>query len=187
MKRVVINAGDARKFINKEGQRMTKEVVQSIIDKSRALSMKMQNEMNEAIDKGPVPFTKRSVLFFYSKTNNGVKNTIMIKDVQAKYLYEILVKPEMIDKIVPTSAARLDRFGNIAGLKRNLSNGRYKVVKQGTKERLIDTNAKKKDKRVIGLREEKRRKMVYDFYRNGEKGAMLIIKDIKGTFKVKRG
>nr|WP_241008299.1 hypothetical protein [Erwinia sp. JH02] len=146
--------------------------------------------MSKAVDKGPVPFTKRAVSFFFSKTTTSVKTTIMIKDVQAKYLYEILVKPKMIDKIVPTSAARLDRFGNITGLKRNLSNGRYKVVKQGTKERLIDTNVKskkKRNKRVIGLREEKRRKMVYDFYRNGEKGALLIIKDIKGTFKVKKG
>lgn len=185
MNRVKINTKNAFKYINKEGKRINDEVLSRIIKDSRELSVKMQNDMSKAIDKGPVSFTQRSVAFLYSRYSSGCSTTILIKDVQARYLYEILVKPKAIDKIVPTSAARLDRFGNISGLKRNLSNGRYKVVKQGSKERLIDNNAKK-GKRVIGLREEKRRKMVYDFYRNGEKGALLIIKDIKGTFKIKK-
>lgn len=179
------NSSDIARYINKEGKRINDEIISRIIKDSRDLSVKMQNDMNVAIDQGPVSFTQRSVAFLYSRYSAGCSTTILIKDIQAKYLYEILVKPKAIDKIVPTSAARLDRFGNIAGLRRNLSNGRYKVVKQGTKERLIDTKGKK-EKRVIGLREDKRRKMVYDFYRNGEKGALLIIKDIKGTFKIKK-
>lgn len=184
--KVKIDTRNSVKYINKEGKRITEEVVKKIINDSRALSMKMQADMDKSIDLGPVAFTKRSMLFFYNRRGAGVTTTIMIKDVQARYLYDILLKPSMINKFVPTSGAKLDRFGNINGLRRNIKSGRYKVVKQKGKERMIDTNAKK-GKRVIGLREEKRRKMVYDFYRNGEKGAMLIIKDIKGTFKVRKG
>lgn len=55
------------------------------------------------------------------------------------------------------------------------------------KERLIDTKQKKKEKRVIAVRENKKRKLIYDFYRNAEKGAVLIMSDIRGSFIVKKG
>jgi len=54
------------------------------------------------------------------------------------------------------------------------------------KKRLIDTNQKKKKKRVIGVRESKRRQLIYDFYANAERGAMLILNDIRGTFTLRR-
>ena len=73
------------------------------------------------------------------------------------------------------------------GLRNNIRKGRYKVVKQGSKERLIDTQQKKKEKRVIGLREDKRRKMVYDFYNEAEKGMMLVVSNTRGVFKVTKG
>ncbi|ELH6316493.1 hypothetical protein Q9Y76_000585, partial [Escherichia coli] len=77
--------------------------------------------------------------------------------------------------------------GNISGLKKNLSSGRYKIVKgKNGKERLIDTAQKKKQKRVIGLRESKRRKLIYDFYQEVNDGVMLVMSGIQGTFKVTR-
>ncbi|TOZ41564.1 hypothetical protein DK925_23285 [Enterobacter cloacae] len=115
---------------------------------------------------------------------------MLVKNIQAKYLYEVIVDPKAIDKFIPTSAAKLTKQGNISGLKKNLSNGRYKVVKgKNGKERLIDTNkkdTKRKTKRVIGLREEKKRKMIYDFYGEVDKGFRVVISDLRGIFVIKR-
>ncbi|GEM_PF-387085 len=112
-----------------------------------------------------------------------------VKDIQAKYFYEILVKPRELDKFVPTSKARLTKQGNISGFKKNLANGRYKIVKsRNGKERLIDTtkkDTKTKTKRIIGLRQNKRRKIIYDFYAEAEKGARLMIHGIQGTFSIR--
>jgi len=49
---------------------------------------------------------------------------------------------------------------------------------------LIDTTKKKKnrDKRIIAVREEKQRKMVFDFFQEAEDGAKLILSSINGTF-----
>jgi len=113
-----------------------------------------------------------------------------VKDLQAKYLYDIIVKEKAIDKIVPTSAARLSAQGNIAGFKKNLASGRYKIVKgKNGKQRLIDTtkkDTKTKTKRVIGLRESKRRKIIYDFYQEANDGVRLMISGIQGSFIIKR-
>jgi len=186
MKIKVNGLKQTKEYINKQGKKLTEEVITEIIKDTRKLSQKMQTDLSASVDKGAVPFTNRAVLFLYSRSRGGVTASILIKDIQAKYLYEILVQPKSISKLVPTSTARLDKNGNIAGLKRNLANNRYKIVKKRGKERLIDVKAKKREDRVIGKRESKRRKMVYDFYRNAEKGAILIIKDVRGTFKMKR-
>lgn len=184
----ITGLNNATTYLNTTGQRLGRDFQNEIIKRSRALSAKMQMDLNNAVDKGAVPFTQRSILFMYKKVGNGVRSTILVKDLQAKYLYDVLVEEKAIDKFVPTSKARLDRFGNIAGMKRNLSNGRYKVItgKNG-KERLIDTSQKKKEKRVIGLRESKKRKIIYDFYAEAEKGARLVIAGIQGSFVIKKG
>jgi len=189
MLKVKINGLDnSRTYLNKTGEKLGRNFQNEIIKRSRELSIKMQKDLNDSVDKGAVPFTNRAVLFLYRKKGTGVSTTIMIKDIQAHYLYEVLVQPKPIDKFIPTSKARLTSQGNIAGLKRNLSNGRFKVVKgKNGKERLIDTKQKKKEKRVIAVRESKRRKLIYDFYRNAEKGAVLIMSDIRGSFIVKKG
>ena len=46
---------------------------------------------------------------------------------------------------------------------------------------------KKKEKRVIGLRESKKRKIICDFYAEAEKGARLVIAGIQGSFVIKKG
>ncbi|WP_318389576.1 hypothetical protein [Enterobacter sp.] len=178
-------------YINTQGAKLGKLFQNEIIKRSKLLSQKVQADLNNSVEKGAVSFTQRSVLFLYKKNGkNSVTATIMIKDQQAKYLYNILVQQKSIDKFIPTSLARLDRFGNISGLRRGLTNGKYKVVKSKYgKERLIDTSkkdTKKKTKRVIGLREEKRRKLIYDFYSEVDKGVRLIMSDIQGTFRIKR-
>ena len=119
----------------------------------------------------------------------SVRCTILVKSIQAKYLYEVIVDPKALDKFIPTSTAKLTKQGNISGLKKNLSNGRYKVVKGKMAKRLIDTSkrdTKRKTKRVIGLREEKKRKMIYDFYGEVDKGFRVVISDLRGIFVIKR-
>jgi len=177
---------NAREYINQQGRQLGKDFQKTLIKQTRELSLKMQKDLDAIIDKGAVPFTKRSMLFTYKLTGTGVVTSIMVKDIQAKYLYDVLVKPSRFNKFIPTSAARLTAQGNITGLRNNLRKGRYKIVKQGGKERLIDTNQKKKGKRVIALREDKKRKIVYDFYENAERGAVMIFSTINGTFKVKK-
>lgn len=183
----ITGADGSIQYLNRQGQQLGAEFQNEIIKRARALSVKIQNGISTSVAGGAVPFTNKAVLFTYSKSATGVKTTILIKDQQAKYLYDVLVKPESISKFIPTSAARLTKQGNISGFAANLKKGRYKIVEQGGKKRLIDTNQKKKGKRIIGVREKRKRTMVYDFYRYAEKGAILIFKNIKGTFKIKRG
>lgn len=180
-----------QEYINRTGQKLGKQFQKEIINRARALSVKLQNDMSNAVDKGAVPFTKRSILFTYRKSgNSSVRASIIVKDVQAKYLYEVIAKPKAIDKFIPTSAARLTKQGNISGLKNNLAKKRYVIVESGGKKRLIDTaqnNRKKKNKRVIGVMESKRRKLIYDFYKEAEDGAVLMLSDIRGIFRLRSG
>lgn len=74
-------------YIKTTGTKLGKQFQDEIIKRSRVLSMKVQADMNNAVDKGAVPFTQRSILFFYKKRGSGVTATIMVKDVQAQYLY----------------------------------------------------------------------------------------------------
>ncbi|UAK22691.1 hypothetical protein [Kluyvera sp. CRP] len=108
----------------------------------------------------------------------------MVKDIQARYLYDVVVKPSSIDKFIPTSAAKLTKQGNITGLKSNLKSGRYKVVESHGTKRIIDTRVKKSDKRVIALKENKTRNLFYDWYKEGNQGIDLIITQIKGQYTI---
>ncbi|HFZ2060974.1 TPA: hypothetical protein ACIJZ3_000631 [Enterobacter cloacae] len=178
-------------YIKTEGTKLGKLFNDEIIKRSRLLSQKVQADLNNSVDRGAVPFTQRSVLFFYKKNGKqSVTATIMIKNIQAQYLYNILVEQKTIDKFVPTSIARLDKYGNISGLRKGLSSGKYKIVKsKNGKERLIDTtkkDTKKKTKRVVGLREEKRRKIIYDFYGEVDKGVRVVMSGIEGTFRIRK-
>lgn len=183
--------GSTRNYIQTQGVRLNNQFQNEIIKRSKLLSQRMQGDLNNSVDRGAVGFTRRSILFFYKKVGrNSVTSTIMVKDIQAKYLYQVLVQPKAIDKFIPTSSARLTKQGNISGLKKNLLSGRYKVVKgKNGKERLIDTakkDTKKKTKRVIGLREKKQRRLIYDFYKEANDGVRVIMSGIQGTFRISR-
>jgi len=186
----VSGVGDVQNYINKTGNKLGKDFQGELIKRSRALALKMQQDLNRSVDKGGVSFTQRSILFIYKKNDTGVTTSILVKDQQAKYLYDILVKPKAVDKIVPTSAAKLTAQGNISGLKKNLASGRYKIVKgKNGKQKLIDTtkkDTKNKTKRIVGLRESKKRKIIYDFYNEANNGVRLMVSGIKGTFRITR-
>jgi hypothetical protein len=185
-----VDVRGAQEYIRSTGQKLGRDFQKEIINRTRALAQKMQADLNQSVDRGSVAFTQRSILFLYKKKGIGVVTSILVKDIQAKYLYEIIVKQKAIDKIVPTSAARLTAQGNIAGLKKNLASGRYKIVKgKNGKQRLIDTtkkDTKRKTKRVIGLRESKRRKLIYDFFTEAKVGVRLMISGIEGSFIIRR-
>lgn len=179
---------NVQRYINRTGQDLGRNFQKEIINRTRILSKNLQTGMTNSVDRGAVPFTNRAVIFTYQKTSTGVTCEIFVKKLQAKYLYNVLVKEENVRKFVPTSSARLTKQGNISGLYTNLKKGRYKIVRQGNKERLIDMNVKNKKnnkKRVIGLREDKRRKVIYDFYKEANTGACLVISGIKGTLRIK--
>jgi len=177
---------NARTYINRAGQQLGRDFQKTMIKEVRTLSKTMQKDLTASVNRGAVAFTNRAILFQYKINGSQVTTSIRVKDIQAKYLYDVIVKKKRIKKFVPTNAARLTRQGNIAGLRTNLASGKFKIVKQGNKERLIDTSKKKKVKRVIALREEKERKLIYDFYQNAERGAVLIFRNIRGTFRVTR-
>ncbi|USL60367.1 hypothetical protein IAQ00_13605 [Pantoea ananatis] len=111
----------------------------------------------------------------------------MVRGDQAAYLRDVVTDSSaLIDKIIPTSSAKLSKQGNISGLKAGINNKKYAVVQEKGKKYLIDTTKKKnkRDKRVIGVKESKRRKMVFDFFKEAEDGAMIILSDVKGQFKI---
>ncbi|MHB9326466.1 hypothetical protein ACP3S7_02885 [Phytobacter ursingii] len=189
---VKIDTKGATTFLKSEGTKLKAEFQKEMIQRVRKLSQQMQKDMSDAVNKGATGFTNRAVLFTCQRrSDTSVSCSILIKDVQANYLYDIIVKPKAIDKFVNTSAARMTKQGNIAALHNNLQNKKYIVVKsKNGKERLIDTtkkDTKKKTKRVIGLRESKKRKMIYDFYAEAETGVKLLISDINGVFKITKG
>jgi len=77
--------------------------------------------------------------------------------------------------------------GNIAGLHTQMGK-KYKVVEQNGKKYLIDTSLKKKkrNKRIIGKYEKKKRNMIYDFFDETEQKARLVINNMKGIFIFRR-
>lgn len=176
-------------YINNEGRKLKSEFQNELITKSRALAMKMQTDLDNSIDKGGVNFTGKAIYFKFDKRGGGVTCFIGIKDIQNKYLYEIINKPASIEKFVNTSMAPLTKQGNIARLRTSLKSKKYKIVESGGKKRLIDTtkkDTKTKTKRVIGIQETKKRKMIYDFYEEADKGVRMIVSDIQGHFSVKK-
>jgi len=78
--------------------------------------------------------------------------------------------------------------GNIAGLHTQMGK-KYKVVEQNGKRYLIDTSQKKKkrNKRVVGKYEKKKRKMIYDFFNETEHKARLVLNTMRGQFNLWRG
>lgn len=189
---ISINTRDSITYLQSEGTKLKSEFQKEMIKRTRDLAAKMQRDLAASIDKGGVSFTNKSILFTYKrKSDTNLTASILVKNVQAKYLYDIIVKPKAIDKLINTSAAKLTKQGNISGLHANLQSGKYKIVKsKNGKERLIDTSkkdTKKKTKRVIAVRENKRRKLIYDFYEQAETGFILAINDIGGTFKITKG
>ncbi|WP_281549753.1 hypothetical protein [Kluyvera cryocrescens] len=174
----------AKKYLIKEGKNFNNEFSDELLHRVRSLSKKMQLDMSATAAGGLVPFTNNSMLVTYTKRPTGIRINLLVKDIQAAYLYDVIVKPSAIDKFVPTSAAKLTKQGNITGLKSNLKSGKYKVVESHGTKRIIDTRVKDRDKRVIALKEEKTRKIFFDWYAEGYKGLDAIITKINGQYTI---
>ncbi|MEG5874659.1 hypothetical protein UXO56_23315, partial [Enterobacter ludwigii] len=93
IKTQVTGLSSAKGYINQQGKLYGNEFQNELITRTRQLAKTIQTDMSKAIDKGPVPFTNNAVLYFYKKVGTSVKCTIMIKDIQAEYLYDVIVQP----------------------------------------------------------------------------------------------
>ncbi|MDA8518696.1 hypothetical protein [Citrobacter sp. Igbk 16] len=174
---------EVQNYINREGKQMNNEFSSTLINELRQVSREMQLGINQAAEGGVVPFSGNAMLTFFNKRATGVTVTMMVKDIQAQYLYGVLVEKENIDKFIPTSDAKLTKQKNITGLKSNLKSGKYKVVEHKGTKRIIDT--RKKDDRVIAVKTPKTRKIIFDWYDNAERKINIVINGIRGEFSTR--
>lgn len=182
---------EAIKHLRSTGTDFGNKTQSEITLRMRLLAKDLQKQLNNDIAGGPVAFTNRAIFFNFKRNANGSRtNQIIVRGSQAAYLRTVINSSdadELYEKLIPTSNARLSKQGNISGLQKGLANKRLIVVEEKGKKYLIDTTKKSKKqhkKRVIGVKEKKKRKMVFDFFKNAEDGATLIISDIKGNYKI---
>lgn len=176
--------GDAIKWVNNKQTEIVVNVQSEITKKIRAVAYELQNKLNQDIKGGPVPFTKRAILFNFIQRGEVRTNQIIVRGEQAKYLSAVITKAaEIHDKFIPTDNVKLNNFGNIPVLHAGM-NKKYKVATVNGKKMLIDTTKKKKnrDKRIIGVKERKTRKMIFDFFEEAESGARLALSNMNGTY-----
>ena len=171
-------------YLNETGRNVQNQFKSTILNDMKALSRKMQIEMNSAIEGGVVPFTGNAMTVLYKMRDTGITCTLLVKDIQANYLYDVIVKPDSVEKFIPTSASKLTKQGNITGLRNNIKSGRYKIVESHGVKRIINTKATH-DKRVIARKEDKTRKIVYDWYQHANDGIDIIIGEIKGSYTIR--
>ncbi|KNC14322.1 hypothetical protein AC790_08990 [Pantoea sp. RIT-PI-b] len=177
-------------WLNNQGRAIIINVQSEISKRMRTLTAQLQKELNKDIAGGPVPFTSRALFFnFIIKSNGSRTNQIIVRGDQAAYLRTVLTDMnEVFDKMIPTQSAKLNKQGNITGLKAGIGSKKLVVVEEKGKKYLIDTTKKKKkrDQRVVAVREKKRRSMVFDFFQKAEDGAKLILSDVSGTYTFTR-
>lgn len=180
---------DAVRVLNSQGKVFITDFQSELTKRCRALSKQIQDDINNSVEGGSVAFTKRAIFFNFIQHGNGTRtNQIIVRGSQAAYLRSVLTDdPVTFNKIIPTANARMTAQGNIAGLHTQMGK-KYKVVEQNGKKYLIDTSLKKKkrNKRIIGKYEKKKRKMIYDFFDETEQKARLVINNMKGTFIFRR-
>lgn len=180
---------NAVRVLNQQGQAYITSFQSELTKRCRELAKQVQDDINNTVDGGAVAFTKRAIFFNFIQHGNGTRtNQIIVRGQQAAYLRSVLTNdPTMFNKIVPTANARLTAQGNISAL-HNQMGKKYKVVEQNGKRYLIDTSQKKKkrNKRIIGKYERKKRKMIYDFFNEVEQKAILSLNTMRGQFTLRR-
>lgn len=177
---------DAGTWLNNSGSTYIMGMQSEISKRMRELTKQLQQELNKDIAGGPVAFTNRALFFNFIQRGDVRTNQIIVRGDQAAYLRSVITDvDEVFDKLVPTSNAKLSKQGNISGLKAGIGSKKLVVVEEKGKKYLIDTtkNKKKRAQRVVAVKERKKRKMVFDFFRNAEDGAKLILSDVSGTYK----
>lgn len=175
---------DAIQWINKAETDIIINVQSEITKRVRALTYQLQDQLNKDIAGGPVAFTKRALFFNFIQNGDTRTNQIIVRGDQAAYLRNtITTSQELYDKFIPMSNAKLTQQGNITGLKAGMDK-KYKVIQVKGKKMLVDTTKKKKnrDKRIVAVKEQKRRKMIFDFFKEAESGAKMILSDVNGTY-----
>jgi len=181
---------NAIRVLNQQGQAYITSFQSELTKRCRALAKQVQDDINNTVDGGALAFTKRAIFFNFIQHGNGTRtNQIIVRGQQAAYLRSVLTDdPATFNKIIPTSNAKMTAQGNIAGL-HNQMGKKYKVVEQNGKRYLIDTSQKKKkrNKRIIGKYEKKKRKMIYDFFNETDSKSRLILNTMRGQFNLWRG
>lgn len=175
---------DAVQWINKKETEIIVNVQSEITKRVRALTYQLQEQLNKDIAGGPVAFTKRALFFNFIQNGDTRTNQIIVRGDQAAYLRTTITdSQDLFDKFIPTSNAKLSQQGNISGLKAGMDK-KYKVIQVKGKKLLVDTTKKKKnrDKRIVAVKEKKRRKMIFDFFKEAEAGAKLVLSDVNGTY-----
>lgn len=175
---------DAVKWVNDKQTEIVVNVQSEITKKIREVAKQLQDKLNDDIKGGPVPFTKRAILFNFIQRGDRRTNQIIVRGDQAKYLSSVITDAAGIyDKFIPTSNAKLSKQGNITGLHAGM-NKKYKVANVKGKKMLIDNtkNKKKRDKRIIGVKEKKNRKMIFDFFNEAESNSRLALSNMNGTY-----
>ncbi|ECD3897897.1 hypothetical protein E0U70_20175 [Salmonella enterica subsp. enterica serovar Gloucester] len=174
--------------LNNTGRWCITSLQQELSARCRQVSKEIQEMINKDVSGGAVNFTMRAVMFNFIKLPNDIReNQIIVKPDQTKYLERILTDDKQtFEKFVPTSNAKLDKYGNIQGMHRNIKSKKYQIVKQGTKTYMIDTSKKGKnnnDKRIIAVENDNEtRNELFDFYDECALLATEQISDLKGNF-----
>ncbi|MGC1065001.1 hypothetical protein WKH16_03445 [Pantoea agglomerans] len=180
---------DAVKWVNDKQTEIVVNVQSEITKKIREVAKQLQDKLNDDIKGGPVPFTKRAIFFNFIQRGDRRTNQIIVRGDQAKYLSSVITDAAGIyDKFIPTSNAKLSKQGNITGLHAGM-NKKYKVANVKGKKTLIDTTKtkNKRDKRIVGVKEKKSRKMIFDFFNEAESSSRLALSNMNGTYYFSKG
>ncbi|MCW2478109.1 hypothetical protein [Candidatus Symbiopectobacterium sp. NZEC135] len=176
--------------LNRNGQQWGRDFQTELTRRSKLISDQIQDDINK-VKGGAVPFTQKAIRFraTNSKSSSTVYNNIIVQPNQAKYLKFILGSAEKAgSKIIPTSSAKLTAEGNIQGLRSRLKSGRYKTVSSGNRKYIIDTKSPKRKsriERVIGIIASRKRKQLFDFYKQTSRYAQKEFNSMKGSFQFK--
>lgn len=182
------NPASAAQYLVRTGTDYGSQMQSEVSARIRQLTQQLQTKLNADIAGGPVAFTKRALFFNFIRNSDGSRtNQIIVRGDQAAYLRTVMENTNTpIDKFIPTSSARLNKQGNISGLKAGLGSKKFIVVEEKGKKCLIDTSKKSKkqhSKRVVAVRENKKRKVIFDFFQNAEDGARLALNDVNGSYR----
>lgn len=117
------NSTRAKQDLSKWAIKESDSVDKAITKLSKLAQIQLQREITSSINN-PVPFTTKALGFKFNKKQNGSSNIIYMFPAQASYLDKILKQKHGSTgtKFRPfSSKTRLNKFGNIAGL-RNKNN-----------------------------------------------------------------
>ena len=138
--------------------------------------------MRQQLDR-PTPWTLKA--FARSRARRGQTNTrIFIRDNQARYLRYAIVGGTQKDSIVPARRTRLNKYGNLAGMRGGLNQmarrkGRFKGEFKGTVG--VWRRTKKAVKLIARVKPTVTYRKRYDFFGVGQRSVEKHYKPILKT------